>query len=135
MTTAATRPATAARRRELFEEAAAIIALEFSGPVSLQELARRLATSPRQLQRAFGEAGEPGPRAYLRRVRMKRAAELLRDGATVGQAAWLVGYSQPAQFAKAFRLEHGHLPRDARRRDRAGLPPQNLVRAQTVGDA
>ena len=109
------RPATTARRRELFEEAVAIIALEFSGPVSLQELARRLATSPRQLQRAFAEAGEPGPRAYLRRVRMKRAAELLQDGWSVGDAAWLVGYSQPAQFAKAFRLEHGRLPREARR--------------------
>lgn len=46
---------------------------------------------------------------------MKRAAELLQDGWLVGNAAWLVGYSQPAQFAKAFRLEHGRLPREARR--------------------
>jgi AraC-like DNA-binding protein len=127
------RPATIARRCELFEEAAAIIALEFSGPVSLQELARRLATSPRQLQRAFAEAGEPGPRAYLRRVRMKRAAELLRDGSTVGQAAWLVGYSQPAQFAKAFRIEHGHLPREARRH-RVGLPSSDRLPPETFLD-
>jgi len=119
----APRPATIARRRELFVEAAAIIALEFSEPLSLHELARRLATSPRQLQRAFAEAGQPGPRAYLRRVRMQRAAELLHDGASVSQTAWLVGYSQPAQFAKAFRLEHDHLPREARRRVGALRPP------------
>jgi len=109
------RPATIARRRELFNEAVTIIALEFSDPLSLQDLARRLATSPRQLQRAFAEAGQPGPRAYLRRVRMQRAAELLNDGASVGQVAWLVGYSQPAQFAKAFRREHGRLPGEVMR--------------------
>ena len=115
MTTLATRPATAARRKELFNEASAIMALEYSDALTLEDLARRLATSPRQLQRAFSEAGEPGPRAYLRRVRMTRAAELLENGWSVREAADLVGYSQPAQFAKAFRREQGRLPAEVRR--------------------
>jgi AraC-like DNA-binding protein len=115
MTTLATRPATAARRKELFNEASAIMALEYSDALTLEDLARRLATSPRQLQRAFSEAGERGPRAYLRRVRMTRAAELLENGWSVREAASLVGYSQPAQFAKAFRREQGRLPAEVRR--------------------
>lgn len=60
-----------------------------SDALTLEDLARRLATSPRQLQRAFSGAGEPGPRAYLRRVRMTRAAELLENGWSVREAAGL----------------------------------------------
>jgi transcriptional regulator GlxA family with amidase domain len=62
---------TQARRRELFEEAAALIALEHPQGVELAALARRLAISPRQLQRAFAEAGQPGVRAYVHRMRME----------------------------------------------------------------
>ena len=70
-----------------------------------------MATSRRQLQRAFAEAGETSFRSYLQRVRMERAAELLREGPTpVNQVASAVGYRQPAQFAKAFRRHHGAPP-------------------------
>jgi transcriptional regulator GlxA family with amidase domain len=67
----AARASTRVRRRALFEEAAAIIALEHPQGVELADLARRVATSPRQLQRAFAEAGQPGVRAYVRRMRME----------------------------------------------------------------
>ena len=114
--TATPRPGTIRRRRELFEEAAAIIALEYPDRLELVGVARRLASSPRQLQRAFAEAGETGFRSYLRRVRIERAAELLRDGWPVSEAARAVGYSQPAHFAKAYRRERGRLPGTDRRR-------------------
>ena len=100
MTTVARRPGTAARRRELFEEASAILSIEFAPAPTLEQLARRLACSPRQVERAFSEAGEGGPRAFLRRVRMRRAAELLRQGWPVQETARLVGYSQPAEFTR-----------------------------------
>jgi AraC-like DNA-binding protein len=109
------RPGTIQRRRELFEDAAAIIALEYPDRLELEGLARGLASSPRQLQRAFREAGETGFRSYLRRVRIERAAELLRDGWPVSEAARAVGYSQPAHFAKAYRRERGRLPGTERR--------------------
>lgn len=111
----AIRPSTLARRQALFEEATAIIALEHPDPLPLGELARRLASSPRELQRAFAQAGEPSVRSYVRRVRIDHAAQLLGDGWTVRAAAHAVGYRQAAQFAKAFRRERGHLPGLARR--------------------
>jgi AraC-like DNA-binding protein len=111
----AKRRATIARRRELFEEATAIIALEYPQRLDLEGLARRLASSPRQLQRAFAEAGEAGFRAHLRRVRTERAADLLARGATVAEAARAVGYAQPAHFAKTFARERGRLPSSERR--------------------
>ena len=107
----AKRPATALRRRAIFMEASAIIDDEYRKKLQLDDVARRVATSRRQLQRAFSEAGETSFRAYLQRVRMERAAELLRAGtAPVNEVASAVGYRQPAQFAKAFRRHHGSPP-------------------------
>lgn len=107
----AKRPATAMRRRALFNDAARIIDEEYAGRVTLDDIARRVVTSRRQLQRAFAEAGETSFRSYLQRVRMERAAELLREGSSpVNQVASAVGYRQPAQFAKAFRRHHGTPP-------------------------
>jgi len=107
----AKRPATVQRRRTLFLDAARIIDTEFHDRLALDDVALRVATSRRQLQRAFTEAGETSFRAYLQRVRMERAAELLcASPAPVNQVASAVGYRQPAQFAKAFRRHHGAPP-------------------------
>ncbi len=111
MRSAAKRPATVERRRALFIEAVSIIDAEYSEKLALDDLARRVATSRRQLQRAFAEAGETSFRSYLQKVRMEQAAELLRGGESpVNQVASAVGYRQPAQFAKAFRRHHGAPP-------------------------
>jgi transcriptional regulator GlxA family with amidase domain len=107
----AKRPATVQRRRALFLEAATIIDAEYAEKIALDDVADRVATSRRQLQRAFAEAGETSFRTYLQRVRMERAADLLREGgAPVNRIAKAVGYRQPAQFAKAFRRHHGSPP-------------------------
>jgi AraC-like DNA-binding protein len=105
------RQSTAHRRRTLFHEAKAIIDREYASDLALDDVARRVAASRRQLQRSFAEAGETTFRTYLQRVRMARAAELLREGSLpVNRVASAVGYRQPAQFAKAFRRHHGAPP-------------------------
>jgi AraC family transcriptional regulator of adaptative response / methylphosphotriester-DNA alkyltransferase methyltransferase len=112
-------------RRALFEEASAIVALEYPARLELAVVARRLATSPRQLQRAFTEAGGTTFRTYLRAVRMEQAEDLLRDGCLrVREVAGAVGYSQPAQFAKAFRRHHGRPPSALRIAAKAGEASQ-----------
>ena len=111
----AKRQTTIDRRRALFDEAADIIREEFREDLALDEVAHRIATSRRQLQRAFAEAGETSFRSYLQSVRMAHAAELLRGGGMpVNQVASAVGYRQPAQFAKAFRRHRGVSPSDFR---------------------
>jgi AraC family transcriptional regulator of adaptative response / methylphosphotriester-DNA alkyltransferase methyltransferase len=111
MVTQPKRPATVERRRTLFEDAAAIVREEYSRPLVLDDVAHRVASSRRQLQRAFAEAGETTFRTYLQKVRMARASELLRNRSIpVNQVALAVGYRQPAQFAKAFRRHHGAPP-------------------------
>lgn len=106
-----TRQSTIERRRSLYEEAAAIIEREFQRELDLDDVARRVATSRRQLQRAFAESGSTSFRTYLGEVRMRRAKELLADGSLpVRDVARRVGYRQPAQFAKAFRRRFGAPP-------------------------
>lgn len=112
---AVTRQSTIERRRALFDEATAIIAREYARPLDLDDVARRVATSRRQLQRAFAESGETSFRSYLAEVRMARARELLDDSAVpVREVARRVGYRQPAQFAKAFRRHFGAPPSSVR---------------------
>ena len=105
------RTGTVARRRSLFEEAAAIIDREYARPLELDAVARQLATSRRQLQRAFTETAGASFRTYVAQVRMQKALELLRAGdMPVRDVANAVGYRQPAQFAKTFRRHHGAPP-------------------------
>jgi AraC-like DNA-binding protein len=95
----------------LYEEATRIVADEYSAELELDEIARRVASSRRQIQRVFAEVGHTTFREHLARVRMGRAAELLAtDGLTVREVAARVGYRQPAQFAKAFRRHVGQAP-------------------------
>ncbi|MEA2191712.1 MAG: AraC family transcriptional regulator [Solirubrobacteraceae bacterium] len=113
------RPATVRHRTSLFRDAVAIVEAEFGSDLSLDDIARRVASSRRQLQRSYAEIGKTTFREHLTGVRMDRAAELLAArGMTVREVAHRVGYRQPAQFAKAFRRHHGLAPsafRDTRR--------------------
>ena len=109
------RPTTIRLRTSLFEEATEIVDQEYGSDLSLDEIARRVASSRRQLQRAYAEIGDTTFRDHLTQVRMEKAAELLAGrGLTVREVAHRVGYRQPAQFAKDFRRHQGVAPSDYR---------------------
>jgi transcriptional regulator GlxA family with amidase domain len=88
-----------------------MIEREPSSSLDLDTVARSLATSRRQLQRAFAEIGGTTFRSYALDVRMRRARELLRDtDMSVREIAERVGYRKPPQFCKTFRRQHGQSP-------------------------
>ena len=122
------RPSTIRLRASLLAEANAIVEREYASELSLDDIARRVASSRRQLQRAYAEIGRTTFRDHLTRVRMDRAAEMLAGQTlTVREVAHRVGYRQPAQFAKAFRRYRGVAPSDYRAAARAGQgPPHGL---------
>jgi AraC family transcriptional regulator, regulatory protein of adaptative response / methylphosphotriester-DNA alkyltransferase methyltransferase len=123
------RSTTIRHRTSLFEEAVAIVSDEFGRELSLDEIARRVASSRRQLQRSYAEIGKTTFRSHLTAVRMDAAAELLARGPlTVREVAQRVGYRQPAQFAKAFRRRHGVSPSTYRARRRASLDGRAPIR-------
>jgi AraC family transcriptional regulator, regulatory protein of adaptative response / methylphosphotriester-DNA alkyltransferase methyltransferase len=109
------RPSTIRLRASLLAEANAIVEREYASDLSLDDVARRVAASRRQLQRAYAEIGRTTFRAHLTRVRMEHAAGLLASRPlTVREVARRVGYRQPAQFAKAFRRLYGVAPSEFR---------------------
>ncbi len=122
------RPSTIRHRTSLFQEATEIVDAEFAADLSLDDIARRVASSRRQLQRAYAEIGHTTFREHLTGVRMERAAEMLAArGLTVREVAHRVGYRQPAQFAKAFRRHHGLSPSAFRMRRRGDLEAVGAV--------
>jgi len=109
------RAATVRLRTSLFEDSVAIVESEFGSDLSLDDIARRIASSRRQLQRAYAEIGHTTFRDHLTRVRMDRAAAMLStQPLTIREVANRVGYRQPAQFAKAFRRHCGVAPSEYR---------------------
>jgi transcriptional regulator GlxA family with amidase domain len=125
------RTSTIRLRTSLYQEANDIVEREFAQDLSLDDIARRVASSRRQLQRAYAEIGETTFRDHLTAVRMRRAAEMLGSRSlTVREVAHRVGYRQPAQFAKAFRRQHGLAPSDFRGGSRFGhTGPSDLALA------
>lgn len=114
------RDGTAERREQLYREAVELIARDYARDLQLEGVAHSLATSRRQLQRAFAEIGGTSFRDELAKVRMQHARELLAaEGIPVRTVAASVGYHQPAQFAKSFRRHHGEAPSSYRRQTRA----------------
>jgi AraC family transcriptional regulator of adaptative response / methylphosphotriester-DNA alkyltransferase methyltransferase len=114
------RPSTIRLRSSLLAEANAIVEREYASDLALDDIARRVASSRRQLQRAYAEIGQTTFRDHLTSVRMMRAAEMLAvRSLTVREVANRVGYRQPAQFAKAFRRHYGVAPSEFRAGDAA----------------
>ena len=110
------RPSTIDARTRLYEDALAIIAREYRSDLRLDGVAARIFSSRRSLQRAFRDAGSSFRTEHLR-ARLHAAAHLMRadPAQTVTSVSHAVGYSQPAQFAKAFRREFGVSPADYKR--------------------
>jgi AraC family transcriptional regulator of adaptative response / methylphosphotriester-DNA alkyltransferase methyltransferase len=105
------RERTSTERTSIVRDAAAIIEREYASRLRLEDVARRVATSRRQLQRSFAESPATSFQRHLTAVRMIRAAELLCGrGQSVRDIARQVGYRQPGYFAKAFREYHGVTP-------------------------
>ena len=50
--------------------------------------------------------------AYINRLRLTRAAHLLRDtGMAAKEVAWACGFATPSYFSRCFRQHHGVTPK------------------------
>jgi transcriptional regulator GlxA family with amidase domain len=77
-------------------------------------LADEVGLSRRQLQRKIQDETGLSAAAYIRTVRLQRAAALLEaeDVTTVSGAAEAVGYRDPSHFSRIFREAYGISPSD-----------------------
>jgi AraC-like DNA-binding protein len=88
------------------------------GDTRIQAVARTLATSARSLQRRLAAAG--CSYQQLLDLARKDAAEryLSESPLSIGEVAYLLGYSEPAAFNRAFRRWHHETPQAFRKRRR-----------------
>jgi AraC-like DNA-binding protein len=88
---------------------------------SIEILARQLAMSPRTLQRRLADEGS-SYQEILGETRREAAERFLAESAlSVAEVGYLLGYSEPAAFHRAFKRWHGVTPVEFRRRGRPAL--------------
>ena len=87
------------------------------GEVQIESVARALAVSVRSLQRRLAEAGM-SYQGLLDATRKVAASEYLSNAAlSIGEIGYLLGYSEPAAFHRAFKRWHGVAPQVFRGRN------------------
>jgi AraC-like DNA-binding protein len=92
--------------------AAGILHRNLEHPPSVDDLASQAGLSETTLKRGFSQVFNTTVYGYVRSRRMEHAQRLLESGAaTVLEAATLVGYSNPSNFAAAFRRQFGVNPK------------------------
>jgi transcriptional regulator GlxA family with amidase domain len=103
-------------QNELVLSAIAIMEDAVEERLSMAALAERLRVSPDRLERNFRAELAVSPVGYYRRLRLKRAADLLAHSTLpVRDVALACGFTSMSSFARAFREEHGLAPRETRR--------------------
>lgn len=86
---------------------------EYMRNVSVTALARKLNLDRSYFSKLFRESTGKSPQQYLTWLRLKKAAELLREyGKTPGEAAIAVGYSDVFSFSRMFKRHFGISPRE-----------------------
>jgi AraC-like DNA-binding protein len=89
-----------------------------SGETRMSSIARQLGMSERTLQRRLAEEGA-SYQELLEEVRKAAAGRYLEESPlAIGEIAYLLGYSEPAAFHRAFRRWHATTPEDFRARSR-----------------
>jgi AraC-like DNA-binding protein len=97
-------------------EAVNIIALSYSRPLKISEIADRVGINRSYLTSIFKREMHVSPQAFLINIRLENAARLLKETEdTVGNIAAAVGYSDPLAFSKAFKQKYGCTPSEFRR--------------------
>jgi AraC-like DNA-binding protein len=88
------------------------------GDTRIESVGRALAMSPRTLQRRLAAEGV-SYQTLLEDARKEAAGRYLAEGTlAIGEIAYLLGYSEPAPFHRAFKRWFGTTPESYRRQNR-----------------
>lgn len=97
--------------QERVEQVLFLLKQNLAEPPSLEELGKKIGCSHFYLSRIFSAQTGQTITQYLRRLRMEKAAELLRSREfNVTEAALEVGYASPSHFSQAFHEAFGCCP-------------------------
>ena len=103
-----------AARRELVEEAKALLAADLGAPLTLDDLGRRLHVSPFHLARVFRARTAYSLHGYRRQLRLRASLDRLAEGRAVTDVAFALGFASHSHFTDAFRGVFGVAPSEVR---------------------
>jgi AraC-like DNA-binding protein len=89
--------------RELFERARKYIEENMENKVLAETLAKELALSLRQMQRIFKDELDTTPTSFITLIKLERAAEMLKSGNNVTEAAFATGFNDSSYFSRVFK--------------------------------
>ena len=118
-------PRTITARREIADQAKRVMLRRLAEPgLTLDDVAREVCVSKRQLQRAFAAVGTEGFLHELSRLRVIVAARMLEADPTltITDVVGRVGMRHRSNFARLFRQHLGENPQTWRARQRAVTP-------------
>ncbi len=95
---------------ERVEAVRALLATRFAEPHSLSSLGAAVGMSPFHFARVFRDLVGTPPHRYLLRVRLAEAAARLRQGASVTDTCFAVGFTNLSHFIRLFRRTFGVSP-------------------------
>ena len=103
-------PHTFCAPKDEVDSALVFLSVRFTQPVTAKELAAYVGVSVNTLERNFTRRVGMTPFAYLKEKRLLFAAELLKNGARVTEAAGDAGFTDDSRFIKAFKEKFGMTP-------------------------
>ena len=93
-----------------YKRALAVIEESLSEDICIASLSERLHISASLLKKIFARYAGMGVMQYVRTRKMNEAIARLREGRSVGEVAYSLGYDDPAYFSTVFRRVTGHSP-------------------------
>jgi AraC-like DNA-binding protein len=98
--------------KELFERARKFVEENMENKVLAETLAKELALSLRQMQRIFKDELDTTPTGFITLIKLERAAEMLKSGRNVTEAAFSTGFNDSSYFSRVFKKYFGVPPSD-----------------------
>jgi AraC-like DNA-binding protein len=78
--------------------------------VSVEELADLVSMSSSAFHKKFKEVMHLSPLQYAKQVKLNRAQTHIKEGLSVSEAGYKVGYNSPAQFSREYKRHFGVAP-------------------------
>lgn len=105
-----------AGREKLLSDALELMETHLEEPLPIAEIASRLDTTPRQLDRLFGRHLAASPSAFYRDLRLTRASGLLKQSMlSVSEIAVGCGFHSASHLSRYFKKKYGETPLRHRR--------------------
>lgn len=98
------------KKTDYVSEAKILFESQFAQGITVEKVAKKLNISRAYLRNIFYKKEGRSPQNYLMELKMKRAAELLKNDYTITEIAAAVGYDDVLQFSKIFKKYFGLSP-------------------------